>query len=47
MSGVTNISNTNFTDISSKATERLLQTNPLITNQTKSVSKSKRNRSSC
>lgn len=36
MSGVTNISTTNFVDISSKATERLLHTNPLTTNQTKS-----------
>ncbi len=39
MSGVTNISNTTFTDISGKTTERLVHNHPMINNQTKSVSK--------
>jgi len=41
MSGVTNVSNTNFTDISSKTTERLIHNHPMSNNQGKSVSKLK------
>jgi hypothetical protein len=41
MSGVTNVGNTNFTDISSKTTERLIHNHPMSNNQGKSVSKLK------
>ena len=38
MSGVTNMSNTAFTDISSKTTERLIHNHPMSSNPGKTVS---------
>jgi len=39
MSAITDVSNTNFTDISGKTTERLIHAIPTLINPTKSVSK--------